>query len=195
MTSLFQIRRRAINLPNLDQRVADWLTSGIENPPTQMGDLPHRRSDRIAHNDQIVVSIAREFVWIEWASSHLRRPAHQFFGKEARHGKIARCQRGRLQETTTRKVTAHALHDSINARFARCIVVRLINRLEQFLWRDGAMICSISGLSYEQAAALSPPGNILGIGNSSFVHPCPNDPSFQRNSRPAARLGAVGDLG
>ena len=72
---------------------------------------------------------------------------------------------------------------------------RLINRLKQFLWRDATMICSISGLSYEQAAALSPPGNILGMDNSAFVPPCRNARIQQRNSRPTAGLGAVGDLG
>ena len=67
MTSLLQIRCCAINLPNLDQRVADWITSGVENPSTQMGDLPDGWSDRIANNNQIVVSIERELVWIEWS--------------------------------------------------------------------------------------------------------------------------------
>ena len=66
---------------------------------------------------------------------------------------------------------------------------------EQFLWRLSEMICSISGLSYEQAVALTPPGSNLGIGNCSFVHPWPNDFSRARDSRAAARLGAVGDLG
>ena len=105
MTPFFQIGSRAINLPNLNERVTDRLASGIENPSTQMGDLPNRWGDRIVHNDKIVVSVERELVGIEWPSGHLGRPAHQLFGKEAWHGKITRCHRRRLQETTTRKVT------------------------------------------------------------------------------------------
>ena len=75
-----------------------------------MGDLPDRGRDRIADNDQIVISVQRELVRIERAHGHLRR-SRQLFGKEARHGKIARCQRGRLEEATPCKVTTRVLYD------------------------------------------------------------------------------------
>jgi hypothetical protein len=66
MTPFFQIGSRAIDLPNLNERITDRLASAIENPTAQMGDLPNRRGDRIVYNDKIVVSVAREVVGIEW---------------------------------------------------------------------------------------------------------------------------------
>jgi hypothetical protein len=76
MTPFFQIGSRAIDLPNLNERITDRLASAIENPTAQMGDLPNRRGDRIVYNDKIVVSVAREVVGIEWPNGHFGRPAH-----------------------------------------------------------------------------------------------------------------------
>src|SRR5262249_25073603 len=55
----------AVALPDLDNRVADWITPGIKDPAAQVRHVTHCGRNRVVDNEQVVVSVEREFRRIE----------------------------------------------------------------------------------------------------------------------------------
>ena len=74
-----------IDLPDLDDDVAQGRACFAENPAAEMGDFAKGRSDRIVYDDQIVIGIERHLIRVERAFGKLRRD-HQFLGKQTAGG-------------------------------------------------------------------------------------------------------------
>ena len=89
-----------IDLPDLDECVANGAATRIQDSARQMGDLTHGRRDRIIDDQQVVIGVEREFVGIKRAFG-LGRRAYQFLGKYAGDQQSRRPQTHRLQKPTS----------------------------------------------------------------------------------------------
>ena len=77
---LLQISSVFVALPDFDHGVAQWVSAGIQDPPTQMGNRADCRCDPIIDDQQIVIGIQRQLVRKERSFGGCRSPG-QFFGK------------------------------------------------------------------------------------------------------------------
>ena len=73
----------AVDLPDLDEGVADRVAPGVEDPAAQVGDLADGRRDAVVDDQQVVVGVERQLVGIERPLGLGRRP-DQLVGEDAR---------------------------------------------------------------------------------------------------------------
>src|SRR3712207_7970807 len=52
-----QVDAAVVALPDLDDRVADRVALGVEDPAGQVGDLPDGRRDAVVEDQQVVVRV------------------------------------------------------------------------------------------------------------------------------------------
>src|SRR6266511_5600129 len=56
-----------VALPNFDDCVPNRFACGTEDSSAHVGNLAHARSQRVVDDDQIVVGIERQMIWVERA--------------------------------------------------------------------------------------------------------------------------------
>ena len=76
-----------IDLPDLDNRVADRLPGRRGDPSRQMRDLADARRDGVVEDQQVVIGIERQLVRIKRPLGRHGRRAGELLGKHPRHRK------------------------------------------------------------------------------------------------------------
>src|SRR5262245_59327978 len=75
-----KIRPVVVTLPNLYERPADRISLRVQHTAGQMSNLTHGRRDVVVDNDQIIIRVERQLVWVK-RTLHLSRRDCQFVGK------------------------------------------------------------------------------------------------------------------
>ena len=112
--ALFEVGRHAIDLPDLNNCVADRFAVGPKDAAAQVSNFPNGRGCRVVDNDQVVVRVERKLVRIKRALGHPWRRPHERFGERSRNGEEPGPPTGMLEKPPTgeRDCIVHKIIDS-----------------------------------------------------------------------------------
>ena len=122
-----QIHAVAVDLPDLDEGVANRRAGRGQNPPAQVRDDADRRRHAVPDDDQIVIGVERESIRIERPFS-LPRRERELFSEQPRNGeevgsrKRRRRVRGAPNEGPSGRPLYFRAHRSpLRRKYARCV--------------------------------------------------------------------------
>src|SRR5207247_8510414 len=112
-----QVNSVVVNLPDLDQHVADRIAPGVEDAPAEVRDLTDRGCNAIIDDDEVVVGIERQVVGIK-RPVRLTRRERELFGEEAAKQDRRAERRGSESPAATKKAAGTGLRDFIPGNVA-----------------------------------------------------------------------------